>query len=94
MENIKIVVNKDPDFYFIDKSFINEKERCVHLPVVMHKKKEIPDIDYHVVPHMERDLKRKYPEVVFTGRWDVVPGENGIKEYLFFYEKMPEPNVS
>jgi hypothetical protein len=77
--------NIQRDFFFIDKSFINEREHCVHVPVSMPKIKNTPDINIDI-DHVDQKVRKKYPDINFTGRWGTSSNENGVNEYLFYFE--------
>lgn len=73
------------DSYIMNKSFIDEKEHCIHLPVNMPKIKGVNDISYDT-DYMFLDIKKMYPKLNFSGKWSTKSSEDGVNEYLFFYE--------
>lgn len=88
METIKYkyVEKRSQDFYFVDKSF-DDGKGSVHVPVKMVKIKGVPDVDLENLDRVMSEISDKYPDLVFTKEWDFSPGDDGIKEYLFFYTR-------
>ena len=87
MEKLKIENNDRGDSYNIEDSFLNEDNFCVHVPVVMGKKQNTPDVNIDFAHRIGLELKDKYPDLRFTSEWKTISDKDGIKEYLFIYEK-------
>lgn len=69
-------------FFEIEGSINDEKEKCIRVP--------IKDKDYYFdVGNMDfthDNIKKKYPELKFTGKQEIVDKDDGTKELAFFYK--------
>ncbi len=83
-----IIENERQDLYFIEKSFIDQENKCIHVPVKMPKIKGVPDVNIEIIDNIMLELQNKFKDenLTFTGEWGTPPNEGGIEEYLFFYE--------
>lgn len=70
--------------YDIQKSIIDEKNKCVRVPVNLDDLKHMISVDD--AGKISYDISKKYPNIKFTNRWDTVSDDEDVKEYLFFYE--------
>ena len=70
--------------FYMERSKKDEEKKCVRVPVNLSGPKHWVDIE--IVVQMEFELKKYYPNLKFTGRYDTVSNPEDIKEYLFFYE--------
>ncbi|MFA6514957.1 MAG: hypothetical protein WCT42_01680 [Candidatus Paceibacterota bacterium] len=85
--NIGNIDNNIPhDLYFIDKSYDDQEQACIHLPVKMVKANGVIDVDIDI-DKIETLVLKKYPDLIFSGKWSTLNENRETKEYLFFYNK-------
>lgn len=85
--NIGNIDNNIPhDLYFIDKSYDDPKQGCVHLPVKMLKTKGVTGVDLDI-DKIEALVLKKYPDIVFSSQWSTLSKDGETIEYLFYYQK-------
>lgn len=86
MEKIKLDNHKVPrDIYFVEKSFKDDENKCIHMPVKMEKREGVVDANINI-EDVEDEIHKKYSDINFTGGWSSLSGENGVEEYIFFYQ--------
>ncbi len=85
--NIGNIDNNIPhDLYFIDRSYDDPEQGCIHLPVKMVKTDGVIGVDIDI-DKIEALVLNKYPDIVFSPKWSTLSENGETVEYLFFYKK-------
>lgn len=71
--------------FFIDQSKINEEEKYVSVPVNYPEYYDRDDVVWFW-NKVEDELKKKYPDINFSGISEGKSGEDGKEEFLFYFE--------
>lgn len=86
MENINNTI-KNKEIYYLEKSYDNETEKCIHVPIEFAKVGNNFYFDVDVSNNLSDKILEKYPNHNFTGKRDIVYDErNKNYEYVFFYQ--------
>jgi len=72
--------------FFIEQSKINQEEKYISVPISSSSEHEDYDDLIIILNKISDELKKKYPDINFSGNWDTKYNVDTKKEFVFYFE--------